>query len=95
MSAIQEPPIQETTATPASLNLAKVLQKMLAVSEKVSDLIFSPGRPPQVELLGKLQAVKVAGLEKLTPSHTAGIAKVIISSHLRAGQDVAVARNLE
>jgi len=95
LNAIQEPQVQETTATPASLNLAKVLQKMLAVSEKVSDLIFSPGRPPQVELLGKLQAVRVAGLEKLTPAHTAGIAKIIISSHLRAGQDVAVARNLE
>ena len=72
-----------------------VLQRMLAVSDKVSDLIFSPGRPPQVELLGSLQGVQIPGLEKLTPAHTAGIAKVIISSHLQAGQDVAVARNLE
>jgi twitching motility protein PilT len=95
MSAIQEPPTQETTATPGELNLAKVLQQMLAVSDKVSDLIFSPGRPPQVELLGNLQGVQIPGLEKLTPAHTAGIAKLIISSHLRAGQDVAVARNLE
>ncbi|HVS82871.1 MAG TPA: PilT/PilU family type 4a pilus ATPase [Pyrinomonadaceae bacterium] len=94
MSATQEPPTQDTP-TSASLNLATVLQRMLAVSDKVSDLIFSPGRPPQVELLGNLQGVQIPGLEKLTPAHTAGIAKLIISSHLRAGQDVAVARNLE
>ena len=66
MSTIQQPPIRETTASPAQLNLAKVLRQMLSVSDKVSDLIFSPGRPPQVELLGKLQPVPIAGLEKLT-----------------------------
>ena len=53
---------------------------MLKVSDKVSDLIFSPGRPPQVELTGKLQPVHIAGLEKLTPAHTAGIAKLIIGT---------------
>ncbi|HEY5075185.1 MAG TPA: PilT/PilU family type 4a pilus ATPase [Pyrinomonadaceae bacterium] len=81
MSAIQEPPAQETTAPPAALNLAKVLQQMLEVSEKVSDLIFSPGRPPQVELVSKLQPVPVAGLEKLTPAQTYAIAKLIIGNH--------------
>ena len=82
MSAMQEtPPTQETPATAASLNLAKVLQQMLAVSDKVSDLIFSPGRPPQVELVSKLQPVAIAGLEKLTASQTYAIAKVIIGNH--------------
>src|SRR5215831_6222805 len=84
MSAIAEPP----TPTPASapLNFAKVLQQMLAVSDKVSDLIFSPGRPPQIELTGKLQPVKVQGLEKLTPAHTAGIAKLIIGNQQAASE---------
>ena len=81
MSAIQEPPAQETTAPPAALNLAKVLQQMLEVSDKVSDLIFSPGRPPQVELVSKLQGVPIAGLEKLTPAQTYAIAKLIIGNH--------------
>jgi twitching motility protein PilT len=53
---------------------------MLSTSEKVSDLIFSPGRPPQIELAGKLQPVNIQGLERLTPAHTAGIAKVIIGN---------------
>jgi len=57
---------------------------MLGTSGKVSDLIFSPGRPPQVELAGKLVPVAVAGLEKLTPAHTAGIAKLIIGNQAAA-----------
>jgi twitching motility protein PilT len=61
-------------------NFISVLREMLRVSDKVSDLIFSPGRPPQVELTGKLQPVHIAGLEKLTPAHTAGIAKLIIGT---------------
>jgi twitching motility protein PilT len=81
MSAIQEPPAQETAAASGSLNLAKVLKQMLDVSDKVSDLIFSPGRPPQIELVSKLQGVPIAGLEKLTPAQTYAIAKLIIGTH--------------
>ena len=61
-----------------------VLRQMLKSSDRVSDLLFSPGRPPQVELTGKLQPVKVAGLDKLTPAHTAGIAKLILGNHQTA-----------
>src|SRR5882724_965972 len=88
MSAIQEPPSQEKTAAPAPLNLAKILQQMLGVSDKVSDLIFSPGRPPQIELIGKLQPVVIPGIEKLTPAQTAGIAKLIIGSHEEAARSL-------
>jgi twitching motility protein PilT len=57
---------------------------MLRASDKVSDLIFSPGRPPQIELAGKLVPVRIAGLEKLLPAHTAGIAKLIIGNQQSA-----------
>ncbi|MDX6575637.1 MAG: twitching motility protein PilT [Blastocatellia bacterium] len=80
MSEIQEPPNQET-ASPGALNLSKVLKQMLDVSDKVSDLIFSPGRPPQIDLVSKLQGVPIAGLEKLTPAQTYAIAKLIIGTH--------------
>ena len=33
---------------------------------------FQPGRPPQIELAGKLEPVRIPGLEKLTPAHTGG-----------------------
>ena len=68
------------------MNFIGVLRQMLKASDKVSDLIFSPGRPPQIELSGKLQPVTVPGLDKLTPAHTAGIAKVIIGNHQTASE---------
>src|SRR5438046_8169375 len=81
MSSTLESNHETQTVTPAPLNLAKVLQQMLDVSDKVSDLIFSPGRPPQVELVGKLQPVEIPGVEKLSPAQTAGIAKLVIGNH--------------
>ena len=74
--------------TPSPLNFIAVLRHMLKSSDKVSDLIFSPGRPPQVELAGKLQPVQFPGLEKLTPAHTAGMAKVIIGNHTNATESL-------
>ena len=61
---------------------------MLRASDKVSDLIFSPGRPPQIELSGKLVPVRINGLEKLTPAHTAGIAKLIIGNQQTAAESL-------
>ncbi len=69
---------------PPPPNFIAVLKEMLRASDKVSDLIFSPGRPPQIELAGKLVPVRVPGLEKLTPAHTAGIAKLIIGNQQTA-----------
>jgi len=86
MSTVQSP--VESTSPQTSLNLGSILQKMLAVSDKVSDLIFSPGRPPQIELVGKLQPVEIPGLEKLIPPQTAAIAKIIIGAHEEASQSL-------
>ena len=87
MSTVAEPPTQPP-ASAAPMNLAKVLQQMLTVSDKVSDLIFSPGRPPQIELVGKLQPVTIAGIDKLTPAHTFGIAKVMIGDNASATESL-------
>ena len=76
------------TNTPPPLNFMAILRQMLKASDKVSDLLFSPGRPPQVELAGKLQPVRFPGLEKLTPAHTAGMAKVIIGNHVGANESL-------
>jgi twitching motility protein PilT len=79
---------QPTEQAQGGMNLATILQRMLAVSDKVSDLIFSPGRPPQIELVGKLQPVAIPGLDKLTPPQTAGIAKLIIGTNEEAAQSL-------
>jgi len=47
---------------------------MLKSGEHVSDLIFSPGRAPQVEISGQLVELKFKGLENLTPKDTLQIA---------------------
>lgn len=83
------PNTPETPATAVPpLNFIGMLRQMLKTSDKVSDLIFSPGRPPQIELGGKLQGVRIPGLEKLTPAHTASMAKIIIGDHHSATESL-------
>ena len=62
---------------------------MLKSSTHVSDLIFSPGRAPQVEVSGQLVALKYKGLECLTSQDTDLIAKDIM------GKNETPARKLE
>ena len=84
-----EPTIPNTsTQAPPPPNFITVLREMMRASDKVSDLIFSPGRPPQIELSGKLVPVRISGLEKLTPAHTAGIAKLIIGNQQTAAESL-------
>src|SRR6201991_4220640 len=84
----QQPNVTSPPPAPPPLNFIAILREMLAASSKVSDLIFSPGRPPQIELAGKLVPVRIAGLEKLTPAHTAGIAKLIIGNQQMAADSL-------
>ena len=72
----------------STINFSQVVQQMLSVSNKISDLIFSPGRPPQVELIGKLTPVKLEGLDMLTPAHTAAIAKALIGNNKNAEESL-------
>src|SRR5256712_2683200 len=53
-------------------------------SKGVSDLIFSPGRAPQVELSGQLVEVKIAGLPTLSPEDTRCIAADLIGRNEHA-----------
>ena len=61
-----------------------LLVSMLRASEKVSDLIFSPGRPPLVERDGRLVPVFVPGLPRLTADHTQRIAADLIGQNQHA-----------
>jgi twitching motility protein PilT len=83
-----QPPLAPGAGRPANspppLDFITVLRQMLRASDKVSDLLFSPGRPPQVELAGKLHPVRVPGLDKLLPTHTASIAKLIMGNQQNA-----------
>jgi len=61
-----------------------LLAGMLRASEKVSDLIFSPGRPPQVEIHGQLTAVEIPGATGLTQDDTRRIAADLIGTNKQA-----------
>jgi twitching motility protein PilT len=80
---VNQPPVN-----PANEAFNQVLRAMLSISDKVSDLIFSPGRPPQVELMGQLRGVKLQGLEMLTPAHTKSIADLLISNNHVARENI-------
>lgn len=62
----------------------ELLKAMLRSNEKVSDLIFSPGRPPQVQVYGQLIPVQASGLTLLTPDDTRHIAVDLIGDNAQA-----------
>jgi len=57
---------------------------MLQVSTHVSDLIFSPGSHPHVEVSGQLVAVKMPGLSVLSADDTQRIAQELIGDNKQA-----------
>jgi twitching motility protein PilT len=71
-------PQQQMLPTPV------ILGAMLRAAKSVSDLIFSPGRFPQVEQSGQLVPVKIAGLNVLTAEDTARIASHLIGGNKSA-----------
>lgn len=69
-----------TSTVPTSV----LLGGMLRASEKVSDLIFSPGRPPQVDIHGQLTAVQMPGVGVLSADDTRRIAADLIGTNKQA-----------
>ncbi len=63
-----------------------IISAMLRTSKKISDLIFSPGRAPQVELNGQLIPVKIAQIPMLTAEDTARIAADLLGNNLTAAR---------
>src|SRR4029077_11461413 len=74
----------EPTSSTGTAATHALLAAMLRASEKVSDLIFSPGRPPQVEVYGQLIAVQGPGLRLLSADDTRRIASDLIGNNKQA-----------
>ena len=55
-----------------------LIASMVAAAKDASDLIFSPGRAPQVDMHGGLIQLKIQGIGVLTPEDTARIAADLI-----------------
>src|ERR1035437_10735680 len=83
ISSISRPQVVQ-----AGLNFptAALITAIVNTCEGISDLIFSPGRPPQVEANGRLVGVNVSGLKVLTPADTAKIAAELLEQSPVAAQ---------
>jgi len=67
-------------------DLPPIIERMLLVSDKISDLNFSVGQYPQVEVNGKLTSVQPAGIQRLTPYQTEIIAMTLMEGNPDAAQ---------
>lgn len=63
---------------PAKFSVPSLLATMLRAAPKISDLFFSPGKPPMVEVNGKLSPV---GGRTLTPNDTRHVASELIGNN--------------
>ncbi|MGA9451671.1 MAG: PilT/PilU family type 4a pilus ATPase [Verrucomicrobiia bacterium] len=69
--------------------LDQILTTMLASQPEVSDVLFTVGRPPQVEAYGELKPVVLEPpIDKLTPYQTETIALNIIGDNLWQTEDL-------
>jgi twitching motility protein PilT len=74
---------------PAPISTAAILTRMLDAGSGISDLFFSPGRPPQVEKQGVLMPVAIPELPVLRPEDTSRIARDLV------GQNAVALRTLK
>jgi twitching motility protein PilT len=74
-TSTQTPPAQRVIHT------AQLIAAMLKSNGHVSDLIFSPGRAPQIEVSGQLVELKYKGLECLSAADTKSIAYDIMGEN--------------
>jgi twitching motility protein PilT len=74
----QAPPAQPAQRV---IHTAQLITAMLKSNGHVSDLIFSPGRAPQIEVSGQLVELKFKGLECLSAVDTKSIAYDIMGEN--------------
>jgi twitching motility protein PilT len=80
----QERALFGAAAEGASKLAPAMILAMLDAGDGISDLIFSPGRPSQIERHGDLIGVQVPGIAVLHPEHTARVACELISGNEQA-----------
>jgi twitching motility protein PilT len=80
--------LERTLFGPAAEGSSKLapamILAMLDAGDGISDLIFSPGRPSQIERHGDLIGVQVPGIAVLHPEHTARVACELIAGNEQA-----------
>jgi twitching motility protein PilT len=77
----QTPAPAAAPAVQRTIQTAQLVTAMLKANAQVSDLIFSPGRAPQIEVSGQLIELKYKGLECLSTQDTSFIAYDIMGKN--------------
>jgi len=76
--------VLEASTGSGALDTHALLSSILRANDQVSDLIFSPGRLPQVEINGQLIGVQGRGLRPFTADDTRRIASDLIGENKQA-----------
>jgi twitching motility protein PilT len=76
--------VLEPSAGSSATGTHELLAAILRANDQISDLIFSPGRLPQVEIHGQLIGVQGAGLSPFTADDTRRIASDLIGENKQA-----------
>jgi twitching motility protein PilT len=79
-TALPDAPAVTPAPQQRSSGLNQLITAMLKSGGHISDLIFSPGRAPQVEKSGQLVELKFKGLESLKPQDTRSIANELMGN---------------
>jgi twitching motility protein PilT len=79
----------QVTPVQRKLDTAQLITAMLKSHGHVSDLIFSPGRAPQIEVSGQLVELRFKGLERLTPQDTKQLAQDLMENNEHAAGKLA------
>jgi twitching motility protein PilT len=66
-----------------------IIERMLMLSDRISDLNFSVGQLPQVEINGKLTPIQPLGMQKLTPYQTEILAMTLLHGNPDAAERLA------
>ena len=69
------------STTTRVMDTPTLIGAMLDSGEGISDLVFSPGRPPQVERYGHLEPVDIPQVPRLRPADTSGLACDLIGEN--------------
>ncbi|MEO7674036.1 MAG: PilT/PilU family type 4a pilus ATPase [Pyrinomonadaceae bacterium] len=77
------------------LDVAPIIEQMLLTSDNVSDLNFSTGQKPQVEINGTLSSATPLGLGRLTSFQTEMIAMAILRDNPEAAAQLAKHRTAD
>jgi twitching motility protein PilT len=79
-STVATPKPSDGEQAPTTSSTVKLIAAMIKSRPHISDLIFSPGRLPQVEVDGELIELPFSGLNRFTPDDTMAIARDLIGN---------------